>query len=134
MLYFNNSSLNDLFDELIESAENGFRKGMLDTDIVENDNAFLVTMDLPQVKKENISIDTNKGYLTVTVKKDDSKEDTKGLKYISRERKESFGERSFYLGEIEADGIKAKLENGVLNIIVPKVKAKEENKKVISIE
>ena len=89
---------------------------------------------MPGVSKENISIDYENGYVTIAAKTNKSKDEKdKEGNYIRRERYSGFYSRSYYVGDVDRESIKAKLDNGVLSIVVPKVKA-EEQKKAITIE
>ncbi|HOJ50763.1 MAG TPA: Hsp20/alpha crystallin family protein [Spirochaetota bacterium] len=88
------------------------------TDIIERDNEYIIISDLPGATKDTLSIDIDKNILTFK-----SAVNLNGdLKVIYREFEDSFEyERSFRLGnDIDHDGIKAKLENGVLAIVLPK--------------
>jgi len=100
------------------------------TDIEENDKAYLLTIDMPGVKKENISIEFEDDKLTLTVK---TNKDEKKVNYIKRENFSSDYKRTYLLADSDQNNVKAKLENGVLMIVVGK-KAKEETKSVINID
>ena len=108
-------------------------KNMMKTDIREHDEGYEVDIDLPGFKKDEISIELENGYLTVSADKDE--EDKKG-KYIRKERYAGAMQRSFYVGEnLTDEDIKAKYENGILRLSVPKKPAKAvEAKKTIAIE
>ena len=112
-------------------------KNMMKTDIREHDAGYEVDIDLPGFKKDEISIELEKGYLTVSAAKglDKDEEDKKG-KYIRKERYAGAMQRSFYVGEnLTQEDIKAKYENGILRLSVPKKEAKPvETKKTIAIE
>mgnify|MGYP004674774023 CR=1 FL=1 len=102
-------------------------------DIYEKDNVYNVEVDVPGFNKEDISIEFNKGTLSIIA--EHSAEDVDdSRKYLHRERK-TYGkvQRSFYLGEIDEDKIKASFNNGILRIEAPK-KNEEENKKYIDID
>lgn len=88
-------------------------------DVRDNEKDFNVIADLPGVKKDEISIALNEGRLSITVSKNEEKEDKKE-NYLHRERRCSSMTRNIYLGDTDSSGIKAKLEDGVLSIIVPK--------------
>jgi len=99
------------------------------TDIKEHEDHYEVLIDLPGFKKDEINIELNDGYLTITASKgvDENEEDKKG-KIVRQERYAGVMQRSYYVGEeITHEDIKAKFENGVLTLNVPK---KEEPKKV----
>ena len=101
-------------------------KNMMKTDIREHDAGYEVDIDLPGFKKDEISIELENGYLTVSAAKglDKDEEDKKG-KYIRKERYAGAMQRSFYVGEnLTQEDIKAKYENGILRLSVPKKEAK----------
>ena len=135
----------DLFDDFMgypagrQAAANAYPqvKDMMKTDIREHDAGYEVDIDLPGFKKDEISIELEKGYLTVSAAKglDKDEEDKKG-KYIRKERYAGAMQRSFYVGEyVTQEDIKAKYENGILRLSVPKKEAKPvETKKTIAIE
>mgnify|MGYP001049584039 CR=1 FL=1 len=112
-------------------------KNMMKTDIREHDNGYEIDIDLPGFKKDEISAQLEDGYLTISATKglDKEEEDKKG-KYIRRERYAGAMQRSFYVGNaLTQEDIKAKYENGILKLSIPK---KDENavetKKHIAIE
>ena len=89
-------------------------------------------------EKEDVTGEVKDGYLIIKASTKNSKDekDAKG-KYIRKERYEGSCNRSFYVGDaITQDDIKAKFEDGVLKITVPKKEAKPqvEEKKFIAIE
>ena len=116
----------DMFDVFEPTS-----KGM-NCDIYEKDGMYHVEMDVPGYKKNEINIECHKGTLTIKAKKEFDKSEHEGKKYLRRERRLSTMERSFYLGDIDEDKIKANFEDGTLKITVP-AKA-EETKKTITIE
>ena len=103
------------------------------TDVKENENGYELHIDLPGYKKEDVQAQLKEGYLTITAasKTNEDQKDEAG-KFIRRERYYGSCSRSFYVGEdIEQEDIKAKFEDGILKISVPKKEAKpevEENK------
>ena len=136
----------DFFDDLMDGF--GFpdvnkklygrhAKNMMKTDIRETDEGYEVIMDLPGFKKDEIEIQLENGYLTVSAAKglDKDEADKKG-KYICRERYAGEMSRSFYVGEDILDtDIHARFENGILKLDVPKKEAKAvETKKHVAIE
>lgn len=95
-------------------------------DVRENNNEYIIDAELPGVDKEEISVQLDEGRLNITVKRIDNVEN-KNDDYIHKERHLSSTSRSIYLENTKSEGIKAKLDNGILNIVVPK-----EDKKVTS--
>ena len=111
---------------------------IMKTDVKELEHGFEIDIDLPGYDKENVNAELKDGYLTVSAeaKTDTGEKDEKG-NYIRRERYFGSCKRSFYVGEeLTEEDIKAKFENGVLKISVPKKEAKPkvEEKKFIQIE
>ena len=105
------------------------------TDITETKNAYLVEAELPGFAKEDITIDVNSNQLTIRAKREQL-EETKD-KYDKIIRKERhYGEflRQFYVDNIKEDDIKAKLEDGVLKIEIPKNISQESKGKQIEIK
>ncbi len=122
-----------LFDNIFFPYEHK-ESNMMKTDVKENENDYELQVEVPGVNKENISIDYENGYVTIAAKTNKSKDEKdKEGNYIRRERYSGSYSRSYYVGEVDRESIKAKLDNGVLSIIVPKAKA-EEQKKAIAIE
>lgn len=108
-------------------------KNLMKTDVKEMDASYEIAIDLPGFKKDDISAKLKDGYLTISASKglDKEEKDEESGNYIRRERYTGQCARSFYVGEglTEAD-IKAKFEDGILKLTVPKkdAKAVEENK------
>ena len=101
-------------------------KNMMKTDVKETDGTYEVDIDLPGFKKDEISAKLENGYLTVSAAKglDKDEKDKKG-KYIRRERYAGAMSRSFYVGDsVTQDEIKARYEDGILKLSVPKKDAK----------
>ena len=101
---------------------------VMQTDIEEKHDKYLITIDLPGYEKENIKIDIEDGYLNVHAKVDSRNEEEEKGKFVRKER--YFGEcsRSFYVGDdITETDIKASFKNGILKLEIPK---KEEKKAV----
>ena len=95
------------------------------TDIVESDKEYDLKIEVPGIKKEDIKIELEEGYLKVSYSiKSDEKVEDKQIFHIERRR--GYYSRDYFVGyEVKKEDIKAKLENGILNIIVPKITEKE---------
>lgn len=94
---------------------------LLRTDIEENENEYSFFIDMPGIKKEGINLEYADGYLVVEATNAEETEENGEKKYVCKERNCGFKKRSFYVGtEVDEDNIKAKYEQGVLNVIVPK--------------
>ena len=110
---------------------------VMKTDIREHDTGYELDIDLPGFKKDEISIELENGYLSISAAKGlDKDEQDKQGKYIRRERYAGAMQRSFYVGDhITQEDIKARFEDGILRLSIPKKDAKAvETKKTITIE
>ncbi len=121
------NEMNSIFDEFVKP-----RAGFMKTDIQETESAYMVEVDVPGIKKEDIKISVEDGYLNVSVERKEETIETE--KYIRRERVVQSGSRSFYVGDVNENDVKAKFDNGVLTINIPKKESKPEIKKIIEIE
>lgn len=112
-------------------------KNMMKTDIREHDSGYELDIDLPGFKKDEINVDLENGYLTISAAKGlDKDEKNEEGKYIRRERYAGAMQRSFYVGDaITHEDIRARFEDGILRVSIPKKDAKAiETKKTIAIE
>jgi HSP20 family protein len=103
--------------------------GSFKIDIQENDNEYVVEAKLPGVKKEEIGIDLDEGRLNISVAREENVNEEK-KNYVYRETKHSSMNRSIYLENAKSDGVKAKLDNGVLYIKVPKQEKPNTSRKI----
>lgn len=127
-------SFDDFFDDsfaLNKSAD------YMKTDVREKDGNYVLDMELPGYKKEDIHLALKEGYLNISAETNHANEekDDRG-NIIRRERYSGSCSRSFYVGEnISEEDIQAKFENGELSISIPKKDAKAvEEKKFIPIQ
>ncbi len=128
----------DLFDDLFNFP--AFKplntRDIMKTDIKEFEDNYSLTMDLPGYAKEDIKIEMEKGYLSITAEKEEEKEEKdKEGNIIHQERYCGRCSRSFYVGEnVSEEEIKAAYQSGTLTLTIPKVTKKVEPKKLINIE
>ena len=99
-------------------------------DVKENKDNYQIEAELPGIKKEEINIQMNNERLTINIDKEEEINESK-KNYIHRERHICSMNRSIYLPDAKDNDIKAKLNDGVLTIIVPK---QEKSKNAYSIE
>ena len=121
----------DFFDD----AFGGFFKPLfyeekhhsMKTDIKETENSYVLDIEVPGFDKKDVNVSLENGYLTVSAQKktceggENDEKNKKKEKYIRRERSCSVS-RSYYVGDIDKEAVKAKYENGVLTIDIPKEK------------
>ena len=134
---FNDDWMDFGFPEVDKALYGKHANNVMKTDVKETDKGYEVDIDLPGFKKDEINAQLDNGYLTISAAKglDKDEKDKKG-KYIRKERYAGAMSRSFYVGEgVTQEDIKAKYEDGILRLSVPKKEAKAvENKKYIAIE
>ena len=110
---------------------------LMKTDIKEKKDGYDLEMDLPGFKKDEVKVELNNGYLTISTEKslEKDKENKKG-KMLRQERYSGVMQRSFFVGEhLTEEDIKASYENGVLHVMIPKKEARKvPEKKTILIE
>ena len=109
---------------------------LMKTDVQEHDNQYEVDIDLPGFKKEEVNLELENGYLTVSAAKGLDEENSEKGKLIRKERYTGAMQRSFYVGDaVKEEDVTAKFEHGVLKLSVPKKEApKIPEKKTIMIE
>ena len=134
---FNDDWMNFGFHEVEKALYGKHASHEMKTDVRETDSGYEVDIDLPGFKKDEINIQLDNGYLSISAAKGlDKDEQDKEGKYIRKERYAGSMSRSFYVGNaITQDDIKAKYESGILRLSVPKKAAEEiESAKRIAIE
>lgn len=116
MNHTRNYYLNDYFD-IFNNTYNK-EKEYMKTDIYEKDNKYILETELPGIKKENIKINYENGYLTISASKNSLSNNLNT--YIRRERLYGEIKRSFYIGIKKETDIKATYKEGILTISFPK--------------
>lgn len=136
-----------LFDEWMDDFEKDFEKdfeqnflpaqkqlygkhakNMMKTDVRETEDSYEVDIDLPGFKKDEVNVQLDEGYLTISAAKglDKDKKDKKSGKYIRRERYAGSMSRSFYVGDaITQEDVHAKFDSGILRLTIPKKDVKK---------
>ena len=129
--------MNFSFPEVDKELYGKHACNVMKTDVRETDSGYEVDIDLPGFKKDEINAQLDNGYLTISASKGlDKEEKNKEGKYIRKERYAGAMSRSFYVGdEVTQADIKARYEDGILRLSVPKKEKKAvENNKYIAIE
>ena len=125
--------LDSIFDDFMDDKQ-VFPMDTMKCDIYEKDGAYHIEADIPGFKKDEISVDCEDGYVTITAEKNSENEDSDDdKKYLKRERSYSKTARKFYVGDIDANEIKAEFKDGILKVSVPK-EEKLPSKKTIQID
>ena len=142
------NSLFDVFNEpFFHNALSPFSTAKsFKVDVKDLGSAYELTAELPGIKKENISLNYDKGYLTIKTvvdKKDEKPAEAQGEenatdkkqpeKYLRRERYYGEMQRSFYIDDIDEANIKAAYKDGILTVTLPKV-TEEQTAKTITVD
>ena len=125
------------FNRMMRPLYGKHAQNMMKTDVRETDNSYELDIDLPGFKKDEIKVELDNGYLSISASKGlDKDEEKKDGKYIRRERYAGAMNRTFYVGDnLTQQDIQAKFEDGILKISVPKKDVQQiEQNKYIAIE
>lgn len=141
---FGESLFDRFFDDSLEKEFFGTHdplygkhaKNLMKTDVKEVQDHYEVAVDLPGFQKDQVSVELENGYLTISASKglDKEKKDDQGH-YIRQERYSGSCCRSFYVGDVQPEEIHAKYEDGILKLTLPKADQKAlENPNRIAIQ
>lgn len=122
------SAFDDFFAPLVQSNDNAFKMNVEDAG-----DKYVVTAELPGVKKEEIDVELNEGRLSVSADKKESDEE-KDKNYLQKETSEWQATRGVYLKDAAREGLTAKLDGGVLTVNVPKQQEEQTNVTKVAIE
>ncbi len=138
MKYFPRSL--DVFDDVLDgffSREPMYTGSIMKTDVYEKDGYYNLDIELPGYSKDEVTMDIMDGYLNIKASHNATNEekDAKG-NLVRSERRFGSCSRSFYVGEnIKAEDVKAKFDNGILNITLPSKQQKAiETKQTVTID
>jgi HSP20 family protein len=96
--------------------------GTFKVDVKDNGSSYQLVADLSGIKKEDVFLDYENGYLTIQAKSDQEKEEKdEANKYVCRERYIGNVSRSFYIGDVDKEKINAEFRDGILTIDMPKI-------------
>ncbi len=135
--------VNNLFDEMFKDPF--FRtpsswmehSNLMKTDVMEKEGSYFIDVELPGYAKEEVEAELKDGYLTISAKRNENKEEKdEAGNYIRRERYTGSCKRSFYIGNgVKQEDIKAAFKDGILHLSMPKENiGMEEKKSYIAIE
>ncbi len=127
----------DLFDNFIDDEffpREGFfskrERNLMKTDIKEKKDRYILDIDLPGFKKDNINISLDSGYLNIEAKVDNVN-DTNDEKFVRKERYYGECSRSFYVGDqVKEEDIHAEFKDGILRIELPKKQIEDKSKEI----
>jgi HSP20 family protein len=116
------------FNNVMDRSKLGFR-----TDVKEKDDKYIIDAELPGMNKEDITVEMDDNYLTITANNEEYNE-SEEEGYIRRERRRGSYCRSFYIENVKQDEIEAEYNNGILEISLPKKEETVTKKKTIDIK
>jgi HSP20 family protein len=134
------TEMNRLFNTFFDSPSGGgggnggaLRRWLPPMDLVETDDHFMLRADLPGLSEDEVGIEFEDGVLTVAGERKAEHEDKKeGFYRVER----SFGQfrRSLTLPEgVDADGITANFDKGVLEVRIPKPEERKPRRVAIQV-
>ena len=114
-----NNYFDPFFSDFFEENPN---KKLMKTNIIDNGDHYEFEIELPKVKKENVKVSVEDGYLTVSAEyNSEESEKNKNSKFLRKECFYSTTSRSYYVGKgVTEEMVTGKLENGVLTLEVKK--------------
>lgn len=115
----------DPFFDLFFPVNGENDRNMMKTDVIEKSDSYLLKVNIPGVKKEDVKVSLTDGYLTINAKY--RKEITESDKYLYQERRVGEYTRSFYVDEnVKSEDISASIEDGVLTLTIKKCEPRKE--------
>ncbi len=129
--------IDDAFDDMFNFSFFGRSSNLpMSTDIMERDGNYLLDIELPGCRKEDIKMELDQGYLTIHATRNGAREQKDGKGNVIRQERVSGNfQRSFYVGTLVTErDVKASFINGELKVIVPKKEAPLPPKKYIPIK
>ena len=127
---FREVSLRDAMDRLLEDSvvTSSRAIGMPKIDMKETKDSIQVKAELPGVAEEDVTIEVSDGVLTISGEKKGEKEEEKEGYYYKESFSGSFSRSVSLPSEVKAEKTEAEMDNGVLNITIPKAEAKKPHK------
>lgn len=125
--------INKLFDDFFNDEFFTRWQSPVKADIRETEKEWIIDAEMPGVDKNNINVEVNDGYLTISVdQKNEVNEENEN--YVRRERFCGNYSRSFYLDNVDQDKIKAAYKDGILTLNLPKAEPEKKRKVEIDIQ
>lgn len=128
---FFNDSIMSPFVSGINFLRNEFNP--MRADVRETENEYIIDMEIPGVRKEDISLDLKDDILDVRVEQNEMLNEERE-NFIRKERRYGSYRRSFYIPDVKHEDIKAKYSDGILTISLPKVDDVKKKSRKIDIQ
>ena len=124
----NINDINKMFDFILQDFILTDDNTKMKVDIKEREEEYILEAELPGIKKEEIVLEAKDNILTISIEKDE-KIDEEKENYIIKERRYGSMSRSFSIDNVNIEKIKAKFENGILSVTLPKLESKNNKSK-----
>lgn len=118
----------DVFDDF-SNISNHKLSNIFPVDVEELDEGYVVKAYIAGASREDIDVELNEGRLSISVNTSE-KEETEGKHYLAREYKGYNATRGIYLKDASCEGLSAKLVDGILTVMVPKIVEKSSVTKI----
>ncbi len=147
MMYLPSIFGEDLMDRWMDDLDREFfgkknplyghnARNLMKTDVRETAEGYEIDVDLPGCRKEDVQLTLENGILNIATTRNLEKDekDEKTGRVVRQERYAGSMSRSFFVGEnVTENDIRAKMENGVLSLMIPKKAPELPQKKTIAI-
>lgn len=128
----------DIFNAFRDWEDSFFRSPAVSgcrTDIRDEGDRYVLESELPGFDKEDIHLDLDGDYLTISAQHNTEKEENdKEGKYLRRERSSSSYRRSFNIAACSSENIDAEYKNGILTVNLPKKQEQQPTAKRLEIK
>jgi HSP20 family protein len=111
--------VDSFFSHPFLSSERSLMSDTFKLDIEETETEYLIEAEMPGIAKDEIDISMDGDHLTIAVNREEEA-DNRQKNYIHKERRVSSVRRSIRLTDVKMEDIKAKVDNGILHITIPK--------------
>jgi len=125
--YQRNFLSDGFFNDFFTTQWPAVPKTAIKADVKETDDSYIVEAEVAGANKDDVSLLCEKGVLTITVSKEENKEE-ENAGYIRKERYTGSTSRRFLFEDVDEENIKASMDNGVLTVTLPKSKASIQKK------
>jgi len=125
----------DIFHPFFSLFDDSGDEELMRTDIGEDDKGYTLKVEVPGVKKENVKVTFEDGYLKVGYTISSKDEEKSHGKLIREERRCGYYSREYFVGyNYDKKDFKASLKDGLLTVYIPKKEAEKDGDSAIAID
>ncbi len=107
-------------DTILDDFSVSFANSNIKCDVYEENNKYVIEVELPGFKKENLNIEINDEILTISAFNEVDELNLENRNYLHQERNFGMFERSFCLKNLNTENVEAKYNDGILSIEIIK--------------